>query len=256
MTAGTVTEAVSDGQADASRAVTDAAVSAPVCAVSGISDWSLQAFEQSPVGPGAHLDEVILSDLVKALDAEVDRLLLNGTGTGAQPLGLLNVSGANEITVAALKGAEGGGELFTELGKAMAAVGRERKRPPEAILMSTSRYAWFGVAEDSSKRPLLLNTNLEGLFPIGALVGLGVYLDDAIPRTLGTGGNQEAIVLWRPADCWLFESPVSFSVLPEVLSATMEVRFRAHAYLAFMAHRFPTSIAKVVGAGLVPATGF
>jgi len=46
----------------------DTSVSSTVVTISGLSDWALEAFEQSPQG-GAHLDRVIMADLVDAYDA-------------------------------------------------------------------------------------------------------------------------------------------------------------------------------------------
>jgi hypothetical protein len=54
----------------------------------------------------------------------------------------------------------------------------------------------------------------------------------------------------RPSDCWLWESEPTFSVMPEILSGSLEVRFRLHAYCAFLPHRYPSSIAVLGGTGM------
>ena len=50
---------------------------------------------------GFDFKKAILSELFKSLSAELDRVALLGTGSGNQPIGILNASGTNSITFGA-----------------------------------------------------------------------------------------------------------------------------------------------------------
>jgi hypothetical protein len=51
------------------------------------------------------------------------------------------------------------------------------------------------------------------------------------------------------------ESGAKTRVLPDVGSSNLTIRFQLYGYAA-MAARFPAGIAKIVGSGLVPQTGY
>ena len=96
--------------------------------------------------------------------------------------------------------------------------------------------------------PHLLDDNIPT--PCAVELGWPVYPDDAIPATLGAGGNQDAIVACRPTDFMLFEAAPRTSVMLDVLSGTLQARIQLHGYAAVL-WRYPTAIATLTGTGLV-----
>jgi hypothetical protein len=82
---------------------------------------------------------------------------------------------------------------------------------------------------------------------VSVLLGWPVFPDDAIPATLGTGSNQDAILLCRPSDNLLLESDERMSVNVEPLSGTLQARLQLRGYAAHMV-RQPTGIC---GTGMI-----
>jgi hypothetical protein len=78
-------------------------------------------------------------------------------------------------------------------------------------------------------------------------------LDAAIPTNLSS--TQSAIIVSTFSDTFLMESGAKTRVLPDVGSSTLTVRFQLYGYAAIAA-RYPAGIAKIVGTGLVPQTGY
>ena len=222
---------------------------------SGQSDWAIQDLEQSP--QGAHVNWVVFTDMSESLDAELEADLIAGAGeTVNEALGLLEVTGINNIAYTSLELKT----LFTALGKSMAKVGIERKRPPDAFLMSTARLAYMATTEESEQRPLILTDNVGEDWPTCSLATIPVYLDDAIPRTcLGTartGGTQEPVFCVRSDDFLLWHSKPTTAIDEDVLSGTMQVRLMLYRTTASMLNRYPSGISAVTGAGMKPASEF
>lgn len=248
LTTGTAVGVAADGQAVTSQDIVDATAAQPVTSLAGESDVALQLLEQSP--PGPHLDWAIFKDLTSSYDAQLEALLMTGSGTGAQFTGILNLTtgagGVNAITYTDANPTPP--EILPYLGQAAAQLGDARSAPPETWLMRTARFAWL-AAFDAATRP----TN------ILPLLGFPHALDDAIPATLGgagpTNGTQDAIIAMRPSDSILLESEQHTEVFFEVLSGVMMARLRLHGY-ATAIHRQPTGIAKITGTGMAVQSGY
>src|ERR1700733_6041727 len=249
LTTGNAEGGVADDADDASADAVDAASTSPVVTISGQADVALPLLEQSPAG--AHLDMAFFRDLTEAYDQALETMLINGSGPNTQPTtqftGLLNLSGTNSVTYTSASPTATG--MFTFLGQNSAQIGKNRKHPPEAWLMTTSRASWLGSSEDTSSRPLMIadNTTESGSFD---LLAFEVAMDDAIPTTLGAGGNQDVIILCRPKDLMLFESAQMPRVMMEPLSGSLGVRIQLCGYAAFIC-RYPTGGSILSGTGLV-----
>jgi len=256
LTVGAITTTPGDDSAVAQQDITDTSVTSPAATFAGQADVAMQLFEQSPIGP--HLDTILFRELERAYDTELEQMLINGTGTGGQFTGILNVAGITTVTFTS--GSPTASLLFPLFGQAIAAIGNKRFAPPEAVLLTTSRWAWLTTSEDTALRPFgalgFTDTDMTVTVPIASTEGFPTYLDDAIPITLGAGGNQDTIIVCKPSDMMLFESPRHTSVMLDVLSGTMQARFQLHGYAAALLGRFPSSIAMVRGTGMVVQTGF
>lgn len=132
--------------------------------------------------------------------------------------------------------------------------------------MHPRRWYWILSDTDASNRPLVVMTaqgpqnalmvangdgpsaeGAVGMTPFGA-----VFLDANIPTNFGT--NEDRILMGRPSEYYLWESPVRTRVLQEVGSGTLTVRFQLFNYAAFMPHRRPESTSVVAGTGLIAPT--
>lgn len=220
----------------------------------GNSDWSVQALEQS--APGASLDWVVFTDLTESVDADIEAQCISGNGEATEELlGLLNIKGINSITNS---GSVAPKEVFVALAKAMAAVGKERKRMPDAWLMGTARLAWLALTTDTNEqRPLVLVDNIGELFPAASLAAVALYPDDAITRTLVSEKEEiEPVFCVRSDDFLMWLSSPRTMVMRDVLSGSLGVRFQLRRTVAAILGRYPSGISAVVGKGMKPESGF
>jgi HK97 family phage major capsid protein len=257
LTAGMTTAIVADDATVTIGDVTDTVTTSPVVTIAGFDDVSQQLFDQSP--QGAHLDQVLFKSLTESYNAQLETQLINGTGSGGQLTGLLNLSGINAITYT--DASPTATEMFAAFGQAVAAIGINRKHPPETWLMNTPRQAWIASSEDSQQRPLMVaSSDGPGEFQ---LVQYPVHLTDAIPRNLGGGTNQDVVIACRPSDMLLFESAPHLRVMADIAAdtesssaGTLSIRVELHRYVAAIVGRYPTGIAAINGTGMVTQTGF
>lgn len=252
MTQGTVASQNVAGTPVDDQDVETEAVKSPAATFVGMSDWALQALEQSPAG--AHLDWVVFKDLFDSLDAEVEYELIAGSGENERFYGLINVAGNNKITYTSANPTGPG--MIPYLGQAAAQVGVKRRLPPEAWLATTSRFFWLAFSEDSANRPLSIEDYPHSNFPNAGLGSVGVYFDDAITTTLGVSKEQDVVIACRPSDFVLLVSEPKPSVKLDVLSGSLSARFELHRYVAAILGRYPSGISVVEGTGMKTQEGF
>lgn len=250
MTTGTQVKELPNNAAVNERDAVTTPVKSPAATFAGMSDWSIQTLEQSPAG--AHLDWVVFRDLSESLDAEVELALLTAAGENEQFYGLLNLPETNKITYT---GEVKAAPIMACLGEVVAATGIKRTKPPEAILMNTARHAFLSFTADS-ERPQVFTDMVGREFPIVSLGGFAVYLNDAIPNTLGATKGEDTIIACRPSDFVIFYSPIKTSVKTDVLSGTLGARFQLHRYVAAILGRYPAGVSYMIGSGMKPAEGY
>jgi HK97 family phage major capsid protein len=245
-----------DNQSVSATDLTDTSVSAGVKTIAGAQTISIQALEQSPV----NFDQIIFADLLAAYATNVDVQVLSGANSAGEVKGLLSATGINAVTYTDTTPTVA--ELYPKLADAINRVHTTRFLAPTVIVMHPTRWAWMLAALDSSSRPLVVPnaqgpTNAIGTFGgvvseqvVGNIMGLPVVTDPSIPTTLGTGTNEDRIIVMRSSDSYLWESSVRTRVLQEVNSATLGVTLQVYGYLAFTAERQPKSISVISGSGL------
>lgn len=245
------------GTQDDSNDVTDSATSCNAVTISGMGDVAIQLLEMGPVSGAT--DHAWFRDLSEAYDYNLETQLLVGTGgTGPQGqfTGLYNVSSTNSVTYT--DSSPTGAKMYPYFGQAAAAIGKKRGMPPFAWLMRTARWSWLVTSEDTSNRPLEfpdLNGADNALCP-GAIAGWPVWMEDAIPTTLGTGGNQDTIIACIPSDIYLFEGQAVSHINVETLSGTLQARFTYRNYAAAITGRYSSGISVLSGTGLIPVSGY
>lgn len=240
--------------------IADSAQTAKVVEIAGIADVSLQLLEQSPAG--AHLDFVIYKDGTEAYNQSLETQLINGLGNNStQILGILNV--ANIKTTTYTDASPTVAAMYPKLGQVAAAIGNNRKLPPEAWLMTSSRWSWIGSSVDTSNRPIAPPWVVSGndgytVPPVGGLLSQSwpAYVTDAMPTTLGAGSNQDRIVALRPSDLLVFEAGARKVVLEEPLSASLGARILFRNYCAAFTARYPSGISVLQGTGTIVQSGF
>jgi HK97 family phage major capsid protein len=248
-TGGTVAIQTVQGSSYSSTDETTADASSSVATIAGHADLSIQLLEQSPMGIGT-VDGPIAYDLGKAYGKQLDAQLITGSGANGQLLGLQNVntSGSHIIDGSAMTNIQ---TFWVGLGKAAAAIGNDRQLPMEAWLFAPRRWAWLATLLDSSNRPVASPSGANphapeldpagGVYAVGPVIGFPVWQAGAIPA----GTNADFVIACRPSDYRLYEGDSQLMVSKSPLSGTLQYRISLRRYVAFIANRYPSSVALI-----------
>lgn len=232
----------------------------PVVTVAGQQDVSRQSLERGYPG----LDELVYLDLAGAYAVALDAQVLAGTGTSGQMLGILNTAGINQAT--AFGAAATPATYYTKVAGQVNAIETTRFMAPNAIVMHPRRWNWLVSQLDSSGRPFVVPQvngpmNALGVFevpidtvsavPVGQFQGLPVITDASVPTAVGTGPEDQTIVL-RREDSLLWEDTANAGLpkqlrFEQTLGGALTVKLVAYNYAAFTAGRYPTSVGVVGG---------
>lgn len=261
ITTGTdVAAQTADNAATTTQDMVTTSVTAPVRTISGYENVSIQLVEQSPLQGG--LDRMIFTDLMQAYDYKLDLQVLNGVGTAGELTGLLNTVGIGTVTYT--DGTPDAAGFQDAFAKAFSNVAKNRYKGAEAVVVSPE--IWYGLVglSDTAGRPIVVPNqsgpmNAVGVNSapgaaqgaVGTILGVPVYIDAAIP----TVSSAKPALVAAFSDTMLFESGIKTRVLPDVLSANLTVRFQLYGYCAIAA-RYPAGIAKCVGTGFNPVSGY
>lgn len=241
---------------------TTSQLSSGITTIAGKNVVSQQLLDQSAIP----LDRMILGDLAADYARQLDLQVISGTGSGGQLLGLLNVSGVNAITYTqASPSVTGAGGFYAQINKAISAIASTRFLPPTCIVMTPARWSWVAASFDSSGRPLVAPSgnafnqiadagSVAAQGAVGQMAGLPVYTDPNLPVNLGSGTNQDPVLVMRAEDVFLWESDVTMASFDAPYADSMGVLFRVHGYSAMIAGRYPASIAVVNGTGTITPT--
>lgn len=261
ITGGTsVAEQSSQGTALSETDMTSDSVTAAVATLGGVQTVSVQLVEQSPI----NIDTVVLGDLARAYAQKVDAFVI--TNNAANKRGILNASGINAVTFTSASPTVP--LLWPKLVDAMRQVHTGRYLPAREIYMTPTRWAWLQAALDSNNRPYVSDTvatsvpllaSSDGAVPEGLAgtirgINLPVFLDPNIPANLGTGTNEDRIIVARPEDVTLYESSPKAEAFRETKAKEAQVVFRMYGYVALHSERAPKSISVISGTGLVQPT--
>lgn len=256
---GTVVQPATDDTPVVDQDLTDSAASSQVVPFAGQADVALQLLEQSPVG--AHLDWAIFMDLTEAYDFDLESQLIYGIdGTSTSLRGVTQVTGINTVTYTSASPT--GSKMWPYLSQLPASIGKTRRKPPECWMMTTARWCYFQGSEDAGERPFGLSPVFIGKDndttpdPIGGLMGWPVFLNDAIPTNLGTGGKQDQVLCLRPRDLILLEGAPQTLVAREPLSGALGVRLQMHCNAAALTGRRPAGIGVLEGTGMTVQSGY
>ena len=241
---------------------TTAFLSSGITTIAGSNVLSLQLIQQSALGSG--FDKIVLQDLAADLARNVDKLVLSGTGTGGQVLGLLNVVGAQAVPyVQATPSVTGAGGFYARVNQAISLVASARFMPPDAIVMRPERWSWVAASFDSTGRPLVspsgnafnqvadASGGVVAQGAVGSMAGLPVFVDSNLPLN---GTSQDPVIVARFADLYLWESDVTLATFDAPYANSLGVLVRAHGYLSAIMSRYPASIAIIQGTGTAPVT--
>lgn len=223
-----------------------------------------QQISRQAIERGTGVDQLIAADMMGALATVLDDQCLNGSGTSGQMLGVANVSGINDVTYD--DASPTAAEAFSKLTDAVQQINSNRYAGADLIVMHPRRLAWFQSSTDSSGRPLVVPsqnvpTNAMGVGPVAgygvagaSIAGLPVCTDANVTTTAGAGTEDEIYVV-RRADMLLFEDNGPAMVrMDQTAGLSLTVTLVAYQYAAAAFGRYPASISKISGTGLIAPT--
>ena len=253
-------EQASENSAVQETNMDDTLLTVNVDTIAGQQDVSRQALERGGQ-PGFSMENIIFQDLVAAYFGKLDELMINGSGSSGQPLGIRNVSGLNTVTYT--DGTPTVGEAFPKLADAVQKVNANRFAPAQAIIMHPRRWGFFTAGVDGNSRPLVLPAgnnpdNAMGVGDaaaygnvVGNLLGLPVITDANITTTDGGGNDQDQIYVVKADDHILFEDNLFQLKFEETNAGSLTTKMVVYGYVAFASGRYPTGITKIQGTGLI-----
>ncbi|MFJ2399853.1 phage major capsid protein [Streptomyces xanthochromogenes] len=243
--------------------MTTTSVSSPVITIAGGQTMSMQLVEQSPL----NVDDLVLGDLAADYAKKADLQVLAGSGSSGQVTGITTLAGTNSIAWTQATPALGGaGGMYSSIGAAVSAIHGARFLPPTHIIMHPRRWAWAMAQSDSSNRPLVVPTangpmNATGVpgalaaqGHVGEMLGLPVYTDANLATNVGTGTNQDIILVARMPDIYLWEGSVRAEAFEQTYANQLSLFVRLYNYVSFQAGRYPASIATITGTGSITPT--
>ena len=208
-TGSTAAEQATQNSAVSETNIDDTLLTVNVDTVAGQQDVSRQALERGGQ-PGFSLENIIFGDLVSAYYTKLDNLLINGSGSSGQPLGIKSVSGINTTTYTDASPTVA--ELYPKLADAIQEVNANRFAPATAIVMHPRRWGFITAGLDSSNRPLVVPAgnnpdNAVGVGEaaaygnvVGNLLGLPVITDANIQTDAGSGNDEDIILIAKTDD--------------------------------------------------------
>ena len=255
-------EQASENSAVQETNMDDTLLTVNVDTIAGQQDVSRQALERGGQ-PGFSLENIIFQDLVAAYYTKLDNLMINGSGSSGQPLGISQVSGINTTTYTDASPTVA--ELYPKLADAVQEINSNRFAPATAILMHPRRWGFLTAGVDSSNRPLVLPAgnnpdNAAGVGDaaaygqvVGSVLGLPVITDANIRTDLGAG-TEDAIYIAKVDDHIMFEDNLFQLKFEETNAGSLTTKMVVYGYVAFASGRYPKGISEIVGTGLIAPT--
>jgi HK97 family phage major capsid protein len=232
-----------------------------VFTLAGIAKVSNQLLEDST----PTVDAVVRQDLGRGLNIEMDRAIINGSGTG-QPTGILNTAGiTSTASTAVLATPSTWQNIYDDILKAIARLQQSYFGQPDAIVMNPRTWGSLLTIKDTTNRylsvgvnagfqditnpgiPTPTGTTASGLGvaggPVFMFAGIPIVLDANMPITLG-GGSDSAIVVGAFREAWaLMRDDVRMDV-SNVAGTSFETNqtwFRGECRMGFTAARLTSA---------------
>lgn len=229
-----------------SNPATTPATASAVSYVAAVVDMSRQLIERAT----AEADVLIGIELRAALDAEIERQTIAGSGASGELAGLLAVSGAT-TTTATNPADSTAAALLAVMAKHFAAVAATGQLP-DAWIMAPRRLAWIMAKATAATFPGWPFTDPLPSDPAGTacrFLHRPVIVSTGVPLDRGAGSNEDRIVTVRRGDAWLLEGAPTVRFDPLDV-ATVRVTVAAYAVLA---HMRPSAVGIMDGTTLAQA---
>ena len=236
----------------------DSTLTVNVNTVAGQNSVSKQALLR-----GYNLESIIISDLLRAYNTKLDDLLLNGSGSNGQPLGIQGMTTGILVTYTATTGTVAG--VFPKIADAIQSIQSNVFASPNAIIMHPRRLGFFLAGLDGSNRPLVVPTAYNPVNAMGtgegypnygnnsgySLLGLPIITDANISTEKGASTNQDTIHVVDLNESHLFEEAGSPTYVTfEEPNGKVALNIVMYGMFAYTSLRYPKAFAQINGTGL------
>jgi HK97 family phage major capsid protein len=235
-------------------------LTASVTTIAGAQVVSQQLLDQTPAYGGSTIDEILMRDLSADYARNLDVQVLTGSGTSGQLQGYVTKAVADAVQNATWTLASPTAPKFVaKISELIAAISSTRYRAPDFICVHPRRWQWFASSVDSAGRPMVAATGSSGFNTlgqaaaptaeglVGTILGTEVYADANIPTNLGTGTNQDLVIVGLRDDAWLWRSGIVAEVLTQPYANTLGVYLRLYSYAAAIPNRYPQANGLIYG---------
>lgn len=226
----------------------------------GQQDVSRQSLER-----GRGIDMILFADLAADYATKLDAAVIAGAGTSGTHLGITQVSSINAVTYTDASPTVA--EFWPKLHDAIQQINSGRYLPPSVIFMHPRRWGWiqaglttsFPIAAQAGApvNSVAVNQAVAYGQVVGQLAGLPVVTDANIPTNLGSGTDEDIVIVARAEDLLLWEqgdgAPRELR-FEETNGGNLMTKLVVYGYSAFAGGRYPEAIATVGGTGLVAPT--
>ena len=248
----------SQNTAAVSQDPADSTLTVNVNTVAGQNSVSKQALLR-----GYNIESIVLTDLIRAYHTKLDDLLINGTGSNGQPLGIQNMTTGILVTYTATTGTVAG--VYPKIADAIQQIQSNVYASPNAIIMHPRRLGFFLSGLDSQSRPLVVPTAYNPTNAMGtgngypnygtnsgySLLGLPIITDANITTTAGAGTNQDTIHVVDLNESHLWEEANSPTYVTfEEPAGKVALNIVMYGMFAYTSLRYPKAFAQINGTGL------
>jgi HK97 family phage major capsid protein len=205
------------------------------------------------------IDMIIMRDLARRLALLKEDHVIDGSGSG-EPEGILQADSIGTATYTAGTATLGG--LWPVLLNAILDVRSGHYREPSHIVMHPRRWAWMQAQVDSTdSRPYVGAFNpfnamasnsgqaYDGAIA-GQILGIPVLISATVPTTLGSGTDEDRIIVGCLDECMLYEAAPKFAVSTDSNFNADQTSVRVTQDWAFTAERYPAALSVISGTGL------
>ena len=236
----------------------DSTLTVNVNTVAGQNSVSKQALLR-----GYNLESIIISDLLRAYNTKLDDLLLNGSGSSGQPLGIDGMTTGILVTYTATTGTVAG--VFPKIADAIQSIQSNVFASPNAVIMHPRRLGFFLAGLDGQSRPLVVPTAYNPTNAMGtgegypnygnnsgySILGLPIITDANISTTKGASTNQDTIHVVDLNESHLFEEAGSPTYVTfEEPNGKVALNIVMYGMFAYTSLRYPKAFAQINGSGL------
>lgn len=219
--------------------------------IAGQNDTSIQSLEFSDPS----IDTIIMRELQKSYNQQLDSQLIYGSGSSGQHRGIKTVVVSDSGNTVSFSSG-GADDLLGKLYEGQSDIATNAPGYDAThVLLHSRRAAWMASHRDGNgnlfqQGQLFLAAGEQDRGFVGNVAGLRVVRDANILTTQGTGTNEDDVYVLDVGELMLAEGPVRTRVLQEVLSGTLQIRIQLYAFSAFAGGRRPKVITRISGAGL------